>query len=289
MSESLSSVLGNSPTLRGVPLPSFWGKARDNIVEGLDGSVGSSFELPADSTSAITLRDFTGSTIWTLSIANVAAALAGSATNWVGFWLDDAGTSLKVVTRDSAAAPRDDYAVVGVNLAKTIVEAGASQPPTTDFAVLPDWGNDGWIQPDGSGGFTLYSSTGTVANSEKMTMTSAGVVSDPTALFTANAEQSQASPGYETSNGYLFGQMGYSEANDTVKVIISNKTENLSMLLPFDTNLTAPGGFGPFLEWKDYVVNIDFTNSIGRALLKYTPAQIAAYAQELADSAGISL
>lgn len=283
MSESLAQVTGQYPKLSGEKLPSFWGATRDNYLEGFASSAGSSISLPTSETAALTLYSVTGSTLWTKAApTNVDAA----ADAWVGFWMNADATLLYVITVDDGTIP-DTFFLSSINAAGTVVNIG-NDAPSSDFLNEPSWSVDGWIQPDGSGGFKIFSTSATSANNQYAIMNSSGVfTTDPTALYT-NSSVSNLVPGYETTDGNLLFRQSFVVANNSIISPVSNKTEASLPYLPLDSNLGAGSSTTWLMDWKDYVVNASNAASVTRGNFKYTPAQAATYVSELLSYSGVT-
>jgi len=277
-----SASVTETPTLRGEALPTFFGGNLPNSAPGYASSVGSTILLPITDTATVSAVDVTGSTLWSFTIASFSAAITGQITSWVGFHMNVAGTALESKALDNATT-NDTFYTFSINVSGTITETGNSQP-TTDFVIEPQWSDFGTMQPDGSGGFKIFSGGSTVANSQFAVINSAGAfTTQPTLVFT-NANAAAGVGMYETTGGKILGPLGSSPTTDNTTINVSNKTDTAVVVLPYNAVKAIDGqgnGFF-FLRWQDFIITWDTSaaeQQEGR--FKYTEGQVDTFADDL--------
>lgn len=278
---------GDTPELRGESLPTFRGRNLPNSAPGYASSAGSAILLPISDTSTLSAVDVTGSTLWSFTAASFSAAITGQITSWVGFYMNDAATLLFGVGLDNATT-NDTFYLFTINASGTINEIGTDQP-STDFVTEPQWSDFGTIQPDGSGGFEIFSGGSTVANSQFAIINSSGTfTTDPTLVF-SNANAAAGVGMYETSGGKILGPLGSSPTTNNTTTNVSNKTDTAFVVLPYNAVKAIDGqgnGFF-FLRWQDFIITWDASaaeQQEGR--FKYTEAQVDAFADALLSYGG---
>ena len=273
----------DTPTLRGTALPTFFGRNLRQTAPGYASSVGSAIFLPDTSTATVVANDVTGSALWTFTIASFTAAITGTVTNWVGWYMNDAATELFGIALDTGTV-NDTFYLFSINVSGTITEIGNNQP-SSDFTVAPpSWGATSSIITDGSGGFKIVVTSINASGSEFAIMDSTGTfTTDPTAIMT-NANAGPGNAAYETTGGKLLSEVESDPTTNTTTLKVSNKTDSAVIVLPYDAvKGIATGTNGMFfIRWQDFIIIWDAAaagNMEGK--FKYTEAQVDTFADDL--------
>jgi hypothetical protein len=268
------------PRLTGAALPSYYGMADTQTLEGYASSVGSSIEIPDADSSAISAKDVSGSTLWTVSIATASAAVVGDITNWVQFWMNTDATLLYVIVLDTGTT-NDTWHIITIDVAGTIGDVGSSQP-SSDFSTITTWPNAG-CTPDGSGGFKIFSIDQFLVIDNTGTITT-----QPTSLYT-NAEATAGNNVFETGNDNILTLITVSQTTRNASVIVSNKTDVAQVYFPIEAIKAVPITSAKMMRWRDYNTPWDTTGGPLSGQFKYTDAQIDAFVDEVLTYAGLSL
>jgi len=286
---------GSEPKLKVSYLPDYYSSGSFRSLEGYASLPRSSILMPINGGDDFICQSSSGSTIFQKSNPN---AVISGYDEWLGFWMNEAGTLLYIVMYDRGTTPYT-YALVTVDDAGTVTTLGTDQP-SSNFAVEREFTTGTGMIPQDDGGFKI------VMDEQYAVIDAAGqFTTQPTDIFTGVDPflwGGEADHIYISDEGYLTGAItanviggsnsggvGYVElmfgsGNSLVQTII--KVENVRGF-----NSTGSSSLkGGLIPWKDYIVVFRANSNPYRSeTIKYSREDFDKYLSELAQYTGVTL
>jgi len=251
---------------------------------------GDSIQLPSNSTLPMQYFDAAGSEVATndwgsggISIANVSAAITGTASDWVGFTKAASGDVFAMIS-DTGASP-DEYGLISITKAGNITEIAAPTAPGTPFTTAPLW-----ITPSSQGASNLYLDpasgeyhlrvyANTTIGTEQLRMNSSGVIQDDVTPIGDIFMYYKALSGVYCSGLDGGGSHG-------VEIYVNDGTRSGRLSMPFAEGLADADSGRPLfpMQWNG---RIEFSTPHASATRAGIPAMTVLAFDALIDALGL--